>query len=106
MTDTPLRGFQRKHLRGLAHGLNPAVQVGHAGVTDAVITALDSALADHELIKVAMHRPADKKALAAELAARSGAHLCGTIGHIAILYRPRPGEPTIQLPQREGDAAG
>lgn len=93
-----LSGHQRKFLRGLAHPLRPVVQVGHDGITDGVVQAVEQALLDHELIKVRMHEPADKKAMATELARRSGAALCGLIGHTAILYRPHPETPTIQLP--------
>lgn len=97
-----LKGFQRSYLRGLAHPLKPVVQVGHDGVTDAVVQAVDQALLDHELIKVRMHEPDDKKAMAASLATRCEAHLCGLIGHTAIIYRPHPDEPRIVLPQRPG----
>ena len=101
MTDKPeLHGFQRKYLRGLAHKLKPVVQVGHDGITDGVIGALEQALTDHELVKIRMHEPEDKKAMAAQLAARTGAQLCGLVGHTAILYRPHPDKPAIELPQR------
>jgi len=95
-----LAGFQRKYLRGLAHGLKPLVQVGHEGVTEGVVQALDQALLDHELIKARMHEPEDKKGMAAELAGRSRALLCGLVGHSAILYRPHPDKPRIVLPRR------
>jgi RNA-binding protein len=98
-----LKGFQRSFLRGLAHRLKPVVLVGHDGVTDAVVDAVDRALLDHELIKVRMHEPDDKKAMAASLAARCEAHLCGLIGHTAIIYRPHPEDPRIVLPRRPGD---
>ena len=74
------------------------VQVGQAGVTGQVTEAVDAALLDHELIKVRMVRPADKKAMAAELAERAFASLCGVVGHMAILYRPHPDKPQIKLP--------
>lgn len=96
-----LAGFQRKYLRGLAHSLKPLVQVGSSGVTEGVVQALDQALLDHELIKVRMHEPEDKKGMAAELARLSGSHLCGLVGHSAILYRPHPKEPQIVVPQRK-----
>jgi RNA-binding protein len=95
-----LEGFQRKYLRGLVHGQHALVQVGHQGISNAVIDAIDDALLDHELIKVRMHEPEDKKAMAAELAQRAGAALCGLIGHQAILYRRHPKRPRIRLPQR------
>ncbi|MCA9668363.1 MAG: YhbY family RNA-binding protein [Myxococcales bacterium] len=93
-----LRGVHRKYLRGLVHGQKPVVQVGQAGITDAVIAAVEAALLDHELIKVALTRPPDKKGMARELAERADAHLCGLVGHTVILYRPHPDEPKIALP--------
>ena len=48
-----------------------------------------------------MHEPDDKKGLARSLADESGAELCGLVGHTAILYRPDPEEPRIELPVRE-----
>jgi RNA-binding protein len=98
MTDAPhLTGRQRKHLRGLAHPLQPVVHVGAAGVTDAVLEAVDAALSAHELVKVRLHEPADKHDAAAALAAGTQAALCGLIGHVVILYRPHPERPKITL---------
>jgi RNA-binding protein len=91
----PLTGRQRKHLRGLAHRLEPIVQVGHQGVTDGVLDAVDDALMTHELIKVRLHEPDDKKAAAQEVADGTGAALCGLVGHTVILYRPHPERPKI-----------
>lgn len=98
---TPLRGFQRRHLRKLAHSLRPVVHVGSAGIAPPVIGALDDALTDHELIKVRLHEPGDKKSLAQQLARESGSELCGLVGHTVILYRRNPDEPRIEVPDRE-----
>ena len=49
---TLLTGKQRSFLRALAHPLKPIVQIGHEGLTDAVLKAIDGALGTHELIKV------------------------------------------------------
>jgi RNA-binding protein len=95
-----LAGFQRRFLRAQAHALHPLVQVGDAGVTDAVIAAVNAALGDHELIKVRLHAPADKHALAQAIAERAHAELCGVVGHTVILYRPNAEEPRIRLPGR------
>ena len=104
MLDSPhtaLRGFQRKHLRKLAHPLKPVVHVGTGGIGPPVLRALAKALADHELVKVRLHEPEDKKLLARTLAHESGAELCGLVGHTAILYLAHPEEPRIELPVRE-----
>ena len=103
MTDAPtssLAGFQRKHLRKLAHDLKPVVSVGEAGISEAVGRALDAALEHHELVKVKLHQPEDKKAAAAELARRGEAELCGLVGHTVILYRRHPDRPRIEVPER------
>ena len=92
-----LTSRQRKHLRGLAHSLEPVVQVGQAGVTDAVLRNVDEALLAHELVKVRLHEPEDKHGDAARLAEGSGAALCGLVGHTVILYRPHPEKPRIVL---------
>lgn len=93
-----LTGKQRKALRGLAHRLSPVVLVGQAGITEEVVRATNDALARHELIKVRLHRPQNKRQMATELAERCGAALCGLVGHMVILYRAHPEEPRIELP--------
>jgi RNA-binding protein len=95
-----LAGYQRKHLRGLAHSLKPLVQVGEAGLSDAVIAATNRALEDHELVKVRLHEPADKRGMANELAQQCNSELCGLVGHTVILYRRHPTTPSIVVPRR------
>lgn len=98
MDAAPLTSRQRRHLKGLAQRLAPAVQVGEAGITEAVLRALDEALRHHELVKVRMRQPEDKKAMAARLAEASGAVLLGLVGHTVVLYRPNPDDPVLELP--------
>ena len=93
-----LTGQQRKWLRGRAHALKPIVHVGEAGLSDAVLAAADAALGDHELVKVRLHDPADKKAAARQLAEATHAALCGLVGHTVILYRPRADGPRLEVP--------
>ncbi len=96
-----MTGYQRKYLRGLAHPLKPVVQVGQGGVTEGVLTAVEAALLDHELIKVRLLKPDDKRTTASELATGSAAELCGLVGHTVILYKPHPEDPVISIPVRE-----
>lgn len=96
-----LTGAQRKHLRGLAHGLDPAVRVGQKGLTGAVEREVGRALDRHELIKVKLAGDRDERREQAEALARgAGARLVGTIGTIAILYRRHsdPKERKVRLP--------
>lgn len=88
-----LTGAQRKYLRGLAHNLNPSALVGAKGVTTALIQEADNALNASELIKIKFvdHKEKDiKAALLDEITARLKCHVAGTIGHVAVLYRPHP----------------
>jgi RNA-binding protein len=103
MTDITLSGAQRKYLRGLAHGLKPVVIVGQNGVSDALIQSTDTALTQHELIKVKFNGYKDKPAkteLSALIESRTSSELVGMIGHTAIFFRANkdPEKRRIQLP--------
>ncbi|RLB70977.1 MAG: ribosome assembly RNA-binding protein YhbY [Deltaproteobacteria bacterium] len=100
-----LQGFQRKYLRGLAHGLKPLVYLGQKGLTDGIISSVDEALELHELVKlkfVDFKEKAQKKELASRIELRTGAELVGIIGNVAIFYRRQPDDEqrTIVLPER------
>jgi len=96
----PLSEKQRKHLRRLAHPLNPVVMLGAAGLTDAVAAELERALGDHELVKVSA-RVADREARNAALAAlasRTASELVQRVGHVGVFYRRRKELSKIVLP--------
>ncbi|OGR28520.1 MAG: RNA-binding protein [Desulfobacterales bacterium RIFOXYA12_FULL_46_15] len=85
-----LKGSQKKYLRGLAHGLNPAAFVGHKGLTDTLTAEIDQALEASELIKVKFNEFKEKdqkKELIEKIAAATQSHVAGMIGHVAIFYR-------------------
>ena len=87
--DLGLGGAEKRNLRRLAHSLRPAVQLGGAGLTVAVVDAVDRALEDHELIKLRLAGERDeRKDLAEQAAERTQSTLAGLVGHVAILYRP------------------
>jgi RNA-binding protein len=91
---------QRKYLRGLAHELNPVVWIGNAGLSDAVVKEMQSALDSHELVKVKT-RGADRSArdsMLDELAKRSDSVLVHRIGHVGVYYRRHPQLPRIVMP--------
>ena len=95
-----LSGKQKKYLRGLAHGLKPIVHVGRGGLTDGVVTQLDTALTDHELVKLRFGGgfDDDRDDALGRLVERTGSQIAGTIGHTAVFYRAHPEEPEIRLP--------
>lgn len=104
-----LTGKQRKHLRGLAHSLDPRVHLGKHGLTEAVVEEVDEQLDEHELIKIKfVDHKSSKREIADELATRLDAAVAGVVGHLAILYRParRPEKRQIRLPAVARDSAG
>ena len=87
----PLKGSERKYLRGLAHGMKPVVQIGKHGVTPEAIKQIDQALSDHELIKIKFNEFKDEKEdLSSVIEKETGSECVGMIGHIAIFYRENP----------------
>jgi len=100
-----LKGFQKKYLKGLAHGMKPLVFVGQKGLSPAVTRAVDESLEKHELIKVKFiefKEKDQKKDIAESIEKETASKLVGTIGHIAIFYRPQrdPEKRKIVLPER------
>ena len=95
-----LTGKQKRLLRGRGHDLQPGVQVGKEGLTDALIEALDQALLDHELVKVRIgqNSTVERKDAAQELAARTGSEVAQVLGNTMLLYRAHPKDPVLVLP--------
>jgi len=94
-----LTGKQARHLRGLGHHLKPVVMIGKDEVNEAIIAATDEALAIHELIKVKLQEGclADRKDVAAELAAATDSSIAQILGKNILLYREGE-EKSIKLP--------
>ena len=97
-----LKPFQRKHLQGLAHGLNPVVMIGNNGLTDAVIREIAIILDAHELIKVRVLGD-DREARVAmfeQICEDLGAAPVQHIGKLLVLWRPSDKE-RIVLPKNK-----
>ncbi|MCL5052156.1 MAG: YhbY family RNA-binding protein [Gammaproteobacteria bacterium] len=87
----------RQDLRARAHHLKPIITVGNQGVTAAVLSELDRALFDHELLKVRL--PAldkdERDECIQQLATGAEAEIIGRVGRILMLYRARPAGSTF-----------
>lgn len=102
---TPLSGFQKQYLKGLAHHLKPIVQIGKNGLTDQVCADIDRALLAHELIKVKfLEHQEEKKSLTQSISDKLQGYQVGLVGNTAILYRPHPEKEKrkISLPVKAG----
>jgi RNA-binding protein len=81
----------RARLKARAHALEPVVQVGQAGASDAVLAEVDRALTAHELIKIRLAGDRDdRRALIDAICGHTGAAAVQAVGRIATLWRPRP----------------
>jgi len=82
---------ERSALRAEAHGLNPVVMIGEAGLTENVVKEIAASLDAHGLIKVRVFgddreaRVAMYDQIAADLDAAQVQH----IGKLLVLYRPK-----------------
>ena len=82
---------ERSELRAEAHGLNPVVLIGDAGLTPAVLKEIDASFKAHGLIKVRVFgddreaRIAMYETICAELRAAPVQH----IGKLLVMYRPK-----------------
>ena len=96
-----LTGKQRRHLRALGHHLSPVLQIGHDGLTDALVAQANAELERHELIKVKVGEssPLPRHDAAEELASATGSSLAQVLGRTFLLYRPRHENPAILLPK-------
>ena len=95
-----LTARERAALKARAHPLEPLVQVGHAGLTEAVLGEIDRALTAHELLKVRLGA-ADRDAratLADAICARTDAAAVQQVGKVLVLWRPRPIEELEAMP--------
>ena len=94
-------GKQKSYLRSLAHPLKPVVQIGHQGLTEGVVAALDIALERHELLKVKVSAEAEVDAadLAEGIEKATHSQVAQIIGRTLVLYRRREQSPKIVLPR-------
>jgi RNA-binding protein len=89
MTDQP-SASEVSQLRREGRQLGVSVNVGKAGLTDALARQVSSLLEHHPLVKVRL--PATDKAeraqMAEDLAARTHSTLIDLVGRVVVLYKP------------------
>jgi RNA-binding protein len=103
-----LTGKQKSHLRALAHPLKAVVHIGHQGLTEGVVAALDAALEQHELIKVKVSSEAELSPadLGPDLERATFSRVAQIIGRTLVLYRRCDHAPKIKLPKPKAAARG
>ncbi|CAN7432132.1 ribosome assembly RNA-binding protein YhbY [Paenibacillus sp. LjRoot153] len=96
-----LSGKQKRHLRSLAHHVDPIFQVGKGGVNEHLIRHIQEAIEVRELIKITVlnNSGEDRQEVGTELAEKSGAELVQVIGKIVVLYKESRDNKKIELPR-------
>jgi RNA-binding protein len=100
-----LEGYQKMHLRALAHGLKPVVMIGQRGLTDELIQSANQAFQGHELIKVKFVGLKDreqKDEISKTFQHETGSELVSAVGHVYAFFRQQedPEKRRIDLPER------
>ena len=95
---------QKQFLKGLAHPLNPLVQIGKEELSPGVIESIKTELMNHELIKVKIGSNCglEKHSSAQTIAEQTDSALVQLIGKTIILYKSNPKrakEKRIRLPK-------
>ena len=86
-----LTNAELRPLKAAAQRLKATFSVGREGLSPAFLAALDEGLKHQELLKVKLdHFKEQKRELAPQLAARTGSQLVMLVGHVVVLYRPKP----------------
>jgi RNA-binding protein len=95
-----LTGRQKRHLRSLAHHLDPIFQVGKGGVNEQIIKHIEEAIETRELMKITVLNNCleDRHDVAEALAGGADAEVVQVIGKVIILYKESKDYKTINLP--------
>lgn len=98
MTLTPQ---QRKYLKGLGHSLTPIIHVGKEGISSGVISGINKALDDHELIKISLLESSETPRFngAEQIAQATNAECVQVLGKKILLYRENHKKKKVILPE-------
>jgi RNA-binding protein len=93
---------ERRHLKSLAHHLDPTVRIGKGKFSPEVLAEAERSIEAHELIKVKIDA-GEREELATTLSRELHADFVGLVGKIAMLYRARAEKPRIILPKNKAE---
>ena len=84
-----LTNNQKKHYKSIGHTLKPVVTIAGNGLSDNVITEIERALEDHELIKVKLSivNRTQRKETSQVIAKQTNATIIQEIGKVALIFR-------------------
>lgn len=78
-------------MKSKAQLLEPVVKLGHAGMSDAFLQSMDSALTLHGLVKMKFTDfKEQKRELAPQIAEKTASEIIMQVGNVAVFYRRKP----------------
>jgi RNA-binding protein len=81
-------------LKARAHHAQPLIRIGHDGVTEKLLKAMNEALDHHELVKVKFMALKDqKKLLSRVIEAKTDSVMVQRVGHTATYWRGKKDAP-------------
>lgn len=85
-----LTNEQKKRYRAIGHGLKPVVTIAGNGLSEGVMSEIERALDDHELIKVklAISEKSSRQQACQIISEQTGADVVQEIGKVVLLFRP------------------
>jgi RNA-binding protein len=85
-----LTNAEKRDLKARAQRLEPAVKLGHGGMSEAFLKSMDEALTRHGLVKMKFsdHKE-EKKTLVPEIAAQTSSAVVMQVGNVAVFFRPK-----------------
>jgi len=91
---------QIKYLKGICHHIKPVVMLGNKGLTETVMAEIETALEQHELIKLKLRGSREQREQwLASIASESKAELVLKIGQVACVFRRNKDQPKLELPR-------
>jgi len=91
---------QKKYLRTLLHTRNIVIWIGQNGLTENVMTEVESALDHHELIKIRVRTgdSSQRDVILEKICEKTGAEPVQKIGSVVSVYRRNSDQPVIRFP--------
>ena len=96
-----LTGKQKTYLKGLAHTMQPIIQIGKNGINEMLVKTIEDALEARELIKVSVLQNCmeEPKTLAMDIAEVLEAEVVRVIGKTIVFYKQSRKKKQIILPK-------
>lgn len=91
MENRPLTSAEKKELRGLAQRLKPHLHIGKHGLSETVLSEVETALTKNGLIKIRFE--SDRSVIqkcSTKIQEKLGCECIGKVGKVSVFFRDMP----------------